>query len=39
MRTHLALKTRKHIELFDLIKGKIAARVDVFSSARPTNRW
>ncbi len=39
MRTHLALKTREHIEFLGLIEGQIAARVDVFSSARPTDRW
>jgi hypothetical protein len=38
MRTHLALKARKHIEFFLLVKGKVAASVHVLSSAGPTNR-
>jgi hypothetical protein len=33
------VKTRKHIELFGLIKGKVATGIHIFSRAGPTDRW
>ena len=38
MRSHLTLKTGKHVELFRFVEGEISASVHVSSGARTTDR-